>query len=249
MTVFATMANEPLSMIGAPMTRTRPLFLTALLALCLLAGAAGCAARTPADGSDAEGGRSATTASAEASAGSSAGGSAAAPPAAGAVDSGGAGTDGSASGGSAASGEGRTPGSSGTTSGGAGDPAPATGVATRLAIGKTAHCGNLRVTLVAAEAGPKDANGSATFRITVRYENVGSERATYNEYDWYVADAKGGKTQQGAILTESPGSLGSGELAPGESVEGGVFLAAPAAVTAVHYLPIVYASTAAWTVR
>lgn len=111
-----------------------------------------------------------------------------------------------------------------------------------LAVGESADYDGLKVTVVEAKPGPKDLLGKPTFMVKVRYENNTSEAASFNEFDWYIEDKEGARTQETAILKSSPETLGSGEIAPGGSKTGTMYFAAKGTVRKVVYEPSWFAT-------
>ncbi|MGV8084523.1 MAG: DUF4352 domain-containing protein [Coriobacteriia bacterium] len=109
-----------------------------------------------------------------------------------------------------------------------------------LAIGQTANYADtgLKVTVVSAGAGPNDYSGKATYKITVKYENTGKESISFNIWDWQLEDANGARTNDIAILSSGPATLSSsGELAPGGSVSGDIYLSPGPSVAKIVYSP------------
>jgi hypothetical protein len=111
-----------------------------------------------------------------------------------------------------------------------------------LAVGESADYDGLKVTVVEAKAGPKDWQGKPTFMVKVRYENGTDEAASFNEFDWYIEDKEGARTQETAILESSPETLSSGEIAPGGSKTGVMYFSAKGAVAKVIYEPSWFAT-------
>jgi len=121
-----------------------------------------------------------------------------------------------------------------------------------LAVGESADYDGLKVTVVEAKAGPKDWQGKPTFMVKVRYENGTREAASFNEFDWYIEDNDGARTQETAILESSPETLGSGEIAPGGSKTGVMYFAAKGVVAKVIYEPSLFATEenlATWVIK
>ena len=99
-----------------------------------------------------------------------------------------------------------------------------------IAIGQAATIGDsgLSVTVESAGEGRFDMNGETTYQLTVTYVNEGSEPVAFSESDWQLIDAEGASTDVLAtFFYDPPKTLGSGELAPGESVTDDVYFTPP----------------------
>lgn len=121
-----------------------------------------------------------------------------------------------------------------------------------LKIGQSADYSGLTVTVVSAGKGPKDFSGKPTYKISVTYKNTGTDSAAYNELDWALQDANGARTQNTAILSNSPTTLGSGNLAPGGSTSGVVYYTPGASVAKIVYQPSMFSgeeNLATWNAK
>jgi hypothetical protein len=139
--------------------------------------------------------------------------------------------------------------SGGSTTGTSTEAAPATDKPLSLKIGETATYDTLKVTVVSAGKGPKDYAGKATYKVTVKYENSGTEAASFNEFDWKLEDADGARSQDTALISAK--SLGSGDIAPGGSKSGSIYFTA-GKFTKIIYEPSFLASEenlAAWAIK
>lgn len=124
----------------------------------------------------------------------------------------------------------------GSSSGAAGSETAEVKKPLDLKIGESAdYVDTGKVTLVAFAAGPKDFSGKPTVKLTVRYENTGKEAMSFNEYDWKLEDANGGRKQDTAIVDGSPKTLGSGEIAPGGKTEGDIYFSKASEPTKVIF--------------
>jgi hypothetical protein len=136
------------------------------------------------------------------------------------------------------------------TSGTADASAPAKPLS--LKIGEAAKYSGLTVTVTAAKPGPKDFAGKATYMVSVSYKNAGTEAASFNEMDWKLEDAGGARSQDTAILSSSPKTLGFGEIAPGGSKSGTMYFGVSTKTVKVIYEPSFLSSEenlAAWNVK
>jgi hypothetical protein len=118
-----------------------------------------------------------------------------------------------------------------------------------LAIGETATYEDLKVTVVSTGKGPKDYAGKTTFKVTVKYQNGGTESASFNEFDWKLEDAGGARSQDTALISTK--SLGSGDLAPGGIKQGSIYFTA-GKFSKIIYEPSFLSSEenlASWTLK
>ena len=140
-----------------------------------------------------------------------------------------------------------TPTPPGETTGGAEATAPL-----QLKVGQTArYASGLSVTVTGAGRGPGDMSGAPTFKVSVRYDNKGSDAQPFNEFDWQIEDANGARTNDIAMLAEAPPTLGSGELAPGGTKVGDIYFASKGPVAKVVYSATIFGgeeARATWTV-
>jgi hypothetical protein len=138
-----------------------------------------------------------------------------------------------------------TPGPTAGSTGAAPAPAASGGAAAapkplNLAIGQSADYSGVSITLVSAGKGPKDFNGKPTYKLSVKYKNGGAESLSFNEFDWKLEDASGARTQDTAMLTSSPKTLGTGDIAPGGSTSGDIYFTPGASVAKIVYQPSMF---------
>lgn len=101
--------------------------------------------------------------------------------------------------------------------------------AQNLAIGETAIADDgLKVTVKAIEKMPDDYSGEI-LKVTVAYENTGTERANFSSYEWGSINAGGVFNQSTFAAQEISNELADGALIPGASTEGVVVLQGDAA--------------------
>jgi hypothetical protein len=121
-----------------------------------------------------------------------------------------------------------------------------------LKVGETAsYTSGLNVTVTSAGRGPADMSGAPTYKIAVRYDNKGTDTASFNELDWQIEDSNGARTNNTAVLSENAPTLGSGELAPGGSKIGDIYFTANGRVAKIVYSASLFSgeeARATWTV-
>lgn len=106
-----------------------------------------------------------------------------------------------------------------------------------LGIGEPATYGNVTVTVMDTDTGPKDKSGAETFQLTVSYANNGKEDYPYAETDWIMADAKGGLSQNLAEVEGELKTIGAGVVAPKGNVLGTLYFKSTGPITKVIYKP------------
>lgn len=100
-----------------------------------------------------------------------------------------------------------------------------------LSIGDSYEKGGAKVTVVAVEDGGKSWGNDPLIKVTVTYLNNSDKGLSFNPYDWSVQSNAGARTD--SALTDAK-SLDSGELAPGGTVTGDVYLKAEDAAKIIY---------------
>ena len=93
---------------------------------------------------------------------------------------------------------------------------------TDLAIGTVIDLDGLKVSVDEVKKGPKDLLDKATTEVVVTYTNNAEASKSFNEWDWKIEDASGVRANDFAMVDAD--GLGSGDLAPGGTKTGSVFI-------------------------
>lgn len=138
--------------------------------------------------------------------------------------------------------------SSGGTTGGGFNATKSRG----LALGTAADYNGVKISVISAHAGPQAIDGKRSFVVRVRYENGTKDTVSYSDFDWSVQDSKGVRKQGTAVFDTNPETLGSGDMAPGDSEEGDIYFSEGEDVAKVVYAPSMSAGEedlARWAVK
>lgn len=106
-----------------------------------------------------------------------------------------------------------------------------------MALGKSANFKGLQVTVVSAGKGPDDLGGDPTYKVSVKYQNAGKSPIAFDDLDWQLEDAKGAMSQDVAVIRDNPPTLDAGNLAPGATTSGDIYLQPGDSVAKVVYQP------------
>lgn len=117
-----------------------------------------------------------------------------------------------------------------------------------LGLGTSITLGNgLSVSVDSVDTSLTKYDGSPITAVTVTYTNGGSSEASFNVYDWKAQDTQGAQRSQTFYSGDDVVSLGSGTLAPGDTVTGAVCFDGSITKALYYASMLADSATASWS--
>ena len=121
--------------------------------------------------------------------------------------------------------------------------------ASEVKVGEVISFDNgLDITVVSAQGGLKNYDGSALTKVTIKFVNNGSKEVSYNSFDWKGENAQGNQTNTTIYSKGTTAeNLNSGKLAPGGTVTGVVYFSGDV-VKIIYESSVINGAKATWLV-